>query len=78
MEKSAISRQNPCFGTSSESGYRYLWSKAKWYRYPSIERVGTGSNQSGIGTNQSGTGTNASNNPDFCIYAFISPKFVLR
>ena len=46
----------------------------------------TGTDQSGIGTHsqkrvgtstdQSGTGTNASNSPDFCIRALLSPKLV--
>ena len=29
MEKSAISRQNPHIGTSTESGYRYPWDRGK-------------------------------------------------
>ena len=33
MAKSAISGQNLCIGTGTESGYRYLRIETKWYRY---------------------------------------------
>ena len=69
MTKSAISRQNPHMGTSTESGYRYPWSEAKWYRYEFIEK-------GWCRYDQSGTGTDASDSPDFCTLALLSPRFV--
>ena len=46
----------------------------------SQKRVGTGTDQSGIGidTDQSGIGIDASNSPDFCILALLSPRFIHR
>ena len=69
MAKSAISWQNPQFGASTKSGYRYPWTTAKWYRYRSS---GTGTHsQKNIG---SGTGTDTSNSPDFFTLALLSPN----
>ena len=35
MAKSAISEQNLCIGTGTESGYQYPY-KGKWYRYQKL------------------------------------------
>ena len=74
MEKSSIFGQNLYIGTGTESGYQYPWTKAKWYRYRSS---GTGTHSQkrvGTGTDQSGTDIDASNSPDFCTLALLSPN----
>ena len=78
MAKYVVSGQNPRIGTGTESGYRYPWSEAKWYRY---HQSGTGTQSQkwvGTGSNQSGTGIDASSNPDFLYPCFVKPKFVHR
>ena len=72
-----------------EFGLSYLsFMGEKWQNLPFLGRtrnsvlvpkvgIGThGQRQSGTGTDQSGTSTNASNSPDFCIRALLSPKLV--
>ena len=80
MGKSAIYGQNPQFCTGTKKG---------WYRYPldrgkvvpvliKVAPVPIHQKRAGTDTDQSGTCTNASNNPDFCTLALLSPKFVHR
>ena len=46
---------------------------------PKVRSTGTHSQKGvGTGTDQSGISTDASDSPDFCIRALISPKFVLQ
>ena len=68
MAKSAISGQNSHIGTGTESGYRYLWTEKKWYRYQKlVVPIPTYRKGVGTGTNQSGTGTDASRCLDFFV-----------
>ena len=75
MAKSAISRQNPNLVLVPNRGGTGTHMQ---------RQNGIGTNQSGtatthqnwigIGTNPSGTGTNASNSPDICVLAMLSPN----
>ena len=80
MEKSAISRQNPQFGTGTKQG---------WYQYPldkgkvvpvsiKVVLVPIHQKRAGTSTDHSGTGTDASSGPDFCTLTLLGPKFVHR
>ena len=78
MTKSAISGQNPQFGTDTKK-----W----WYWYPldndkvipvpiKVVPVPIHQKRAGTGIDQSGIGIEASSNPNFCTLALLSPKFV--
>ena len=80
MEKSAISGQNPQFGTGTKKGwYRYSLDRGKVVPVPiKMVPVPIHQKRAGTSTDQSGTGTDASSSLDFCTLALLSPKFVHR
>ena len=70
----------PQFGTGTQIGMVPI-PIYKTKMVPVPRQSGTGThlqNKVGTGTNQSGTGTDASNSPDCCTLALLSPKFVHR
>ena len=78
MAKSAIFGQNPQFDCGTKKGwYRYPLDRGKVVPVPiKVVLVPIHQKRASTGTDQSGTGTDASNNPDFCALALLSPKFV--
>ena len=80
MVKSIISRQNLQFGTGTKKGwYRYPLDRGKVVLVPiKVASVPIHQKRAGTGTDQSCTGTDASNSPDFCTLALLSPKLVHR
>ena len=80
MAKSAISRQNLQFGTSTKKGwYWYPLDRGKVVPVPiKVVPVPIHQKRVGTGTDQSGTDTDASSSPNFCTLALLSPKLVHR
>ena len=77
MTKFAIFGQNPHIGIATKSGYQYPLDRDKVVPVLiKVVPIPIHQKRVGTGTDQSGTDTDASNNPDFCTLALLSPKFI--
>ena len=76
MAKSAISGQNPQFGTGTKKGwYRYPLDRGKVVPVPiKVVPIPIHQKRAGTSTDQSGTSTDASNSPDFLYPYIVKPQ----